>query len=64
MKLDAIMESMLTGATQTYRAGMDNAPSTQALRAVVSAYDKALQDEESKLPTYLHLALEMARRSC
>lgn len=35
-----------------------------ALQAVVAAYDKAKLDEETKLPTYLMLALEMARKSC
>lgn len=33
-----------------------------ALRAVVSAYDLALKDEQTKIPTYLHAAIENARR--
>lgn len=35
-----------------------------AARAVVAAYDRALNDPQAKIPTALHMAIEAARRVC
>jgi hypothetical protein len=55
--MDSLLESVLNAAA------LRPAPHN-ALHAVVAAYDKALKDEETKLPSYLMAALEAARRNC
>lgn len=33
-----------------------------ALHAVIAAYEKAMDDPQTKIPTYLHAAIENARK--
>lgn len=46
---------------RTFRAAFDTHPAARKLAAIVRAYDQALLDPQTKMPTTLHLAIESAR---
>jgi hypothetical protein len=62
-QLDPLFRDILNAQALRLQ-GEESHPAKRALSAVLAAYDRTLLDEEAKLPTYLHVALELARRSC
>jgi hypothetical protein len=48
-------------AVNAFRTGM-KVERDRVLEPLIFAYDMALQDPATKIPTYLHAALERARR--
>ena len=60
-RLGNIIEDAALAQQGIYRAAMSNHPAQRKIDAILRAYDQALLDPQTKMPTTLHLAIESAR---
>jgi hypothetical protein len=63
MDLREILEAAAM-TTESYQRGLQTglAMKQRTMETVLRAYDRALRDENLKIPTYLHAAVELMRR--